>query len=71
MGKFNPEYLRQYEFCKKMAGQAKLADLKLAWQDLAAKWLGLAQSRLRLSEMRKAAVRASGPAPHLKRFSPI
>ena len=68
MGKLNPEYLRQSELCRKMAEKAKLPDLKLAWQDLAARWLELAQSRLRSREL-KAAARSTNPALHLKKFA--
>jgi len=71
MAKPNSEYLRQSEFCRKMAEQAKLPDLKRAWLELAACWHALAKSPPGSFDVGKPVVRASAPAPvpglHLKR----
>ena len=76
MVKFNPEYLRHYELCKRMAHHAKVADQKLVWLDLAAKWFALAQSPHRViraakiaAQAARTAARPSGPPLHLKKFA--
>lgn len=69
MGKPNPEYLRQYELCKKMADQAKLPDQKRAWLDLASSWYALAGSPRDAFQAGQTTARRSGPALHLKRLA--
>jgi hypothetical protein len=69
MGKLNPEYLRQYELCKRMANQAKLPEQKRAWLDVASSWHALAGSPRDVIQAGQTAARRSGPALHLKRLA--